>query len=501
MRIPLLLAAVLLLYVTGCAQQTRLSGADDPKTGASPQKQTNPVIFGARIPQTDTAPLPSEIDADDLWGAVIDGMSFSQQVPEKRVQRYLDWYQDNDVYFENTLARADIYMPYVVEQIKENDLPMELALLPFIESGYNPFAQSHSDAVGLWQIIPGTGEGLGLRQDGWYEGRRDIVDSTEAAINYLSHLNERFDGDWLLTLAAYNAGPGAVARAIEQNREAGKPTDFWSLPLNKQARNYVPKLIALSKVLSSPEDYDIDREPLPSKPGFDIVKVDRPIDLTRVAELSDISAEQLYQLNPGFTRWTTPPDGPGRLLIPTEQANEFLDKLAETPLAPWRPTENYVVKQGDTLSTIAARHQMNLQELVELNGLETSLLQIGQTIRIPRPYTRAVSTDAADNAATYTVQQGDSLWQIAQRHGISVDQLRQLNGLAKGALIRPRQQLIVAGQTDQKGRIFYTVAPGDSLYDIAQRFKVSVTDIVAWNELKQQRLIQPGQNLILFPIR
>ncbi len=504
MRTILLLVASVLLILTGCAQQSHVSepgGAigGKHKSAIALKRKPHPASSqrGARR---------GDRDPSDVWTLVEDGLTFAHDVPDRKVQRHIDWYTGNDAYFNRTLERAQRYLPYVVDQLRENDMPMELAILPFIESAYNPFAYSHSHASGLWQFIPATGREMGLRQDWWYEGRRDIIDSTEAAIRYLKILNGIFDGDWLLTLAAYNGGPGYVGRAVEDNRRRGRPTDFWSLDLREETRNYVPQIVALSKVLSDPEQYGVNRFPIPAKPHFAVVEVKDQVDLAQAAKLAGISADDMYNLNPGFSRWVTPPDGPFRLLLPSERVEGFLDRLASTPRQTWHPGGEYVVRAGDTLGRIAANHGISVNDLTQLNSLDSShIIRVGQVLRLPASSTAASnlasSVATTSRASNYQVRAGDSLWNIARGHGVPLADLLSWNNLSANAVISPGQQLRVTAPatTTQSSQVRYEVKQGDSLYDIARRFQVEVTDILAWNNLELRQVIRPGQNLTLYP--
>lgn len=506
MRTTILLVACLLLLVTGCAQQAQVSATDPTAKGhGSASHKRKSIFFSGK--DFYKSRKHTQSNPDDVWYVIEQGLTFTNDIPDHKVERYLDWYSGNDKYFNRTLARAYTYMPYVVQKLQESNLPMELALLPFIESAYNPFAYSHSHASGLWQFIPDTGKEMGLKQDNWYEGRRDIIDSTDAAIRYLTILNKMFDGDWLLTLAAYNAGPGTISRAQEANRLQGKPTDFWSLPLREETTAYVPRLVALAKVLVNPDEYDIDRLSIPRQTHFSVVQVKDQIDLSQAAKLANISSEEMYHLNPGFSRWVTPPSGPYRLLLPTQGVPGFLERLAKTPRQPWRPTTDYVIRSGDTLGRIAKANGTSVEELMRMNQLASSSLRVGQLLRIPGSpdANRNLALHQGNNrATTYRVKAGDSLWNIAKSHNIKINDLLSWNNLKKDSVISPGQQLTlrssgVAARSNSASGVNYQVKQGDSLYEIARRFKVQVNDILAWNGMELQQLIKPGQSLTLYP--
>jgi membrane-bound lytic murein transglycosylase D len=490
------------MLVAGCAQQSTIDSEKRPSARSLPLERI-PVEISQRQNERHTHPEHAP-DPDNLWNAVTGGLTFATEVPDDKVASYLEWYTGNQRYFDRTLARARNYLPYVVDRIEENGLPMELALLPFVESAYNPFAYSHSHAAGLWQFIPGTAREYGLRRNWWYEGRRDIVDSTGAAIRYLSLLNNRFDGDWLLALAAYNSGPGNVGRAIERNRRRGKATDFWSLSLPRETRAYVPRLIALSKVMSNPAEYDIELPDLSRQPAFAIVELPEPIDLMQAARIADVSAKDIYHLNPGYNRWVTPPSGPHRLLLPAGKETGFLDSLASLPKEQWRPLQEYVVRRGDTLSEIADDHNVRVADLRRLNRLSSNFIKAGQALKIPGTGVAESTPFQPIAPVQYRVRRGDSLWSIARAFDTSVSRLRRANGLSGSSVIRPGQVLRIGTERSSGPRqeVNYQVKKGDSLYEIARRFRVDISDILAWNNMEDlKQYIHPGQRLTLYPGR
>jgi membrane-bound lytic murein transglycosylase D len=429
------------------------------------------------------------------------------------VQRRIAEYRRNADQVETIFQRSAPYLGYIQGEVSKRGFPAEITLLPFVESSYDPFAYSHGRAAGLWQFIPGTARMYGLQQDWWYDGRRDVIASTRAALNYLDRLQQQFDGDWLLALAAYNSGEGTVSRAISKNRKAGKPADFWHLDLPPETSAYVPKLLAISTVVASPEKYGISLEPLPARAMFEVVPTGGQLDLAVAAELAGLDTDELYRLNPGFNRWATHPDGPHRLAIPTDRAAEFRDNLASLPDAERIKWIRHTIRQGDTLSQIAARYHTTTAVLLRTNNLDGTGIRAGRHLLVPvaakQPERYAALAEhlqpkhASADKLTYRVRNGDSLWSIANKHKVSVRQVTRWNRLDSGALIRPGQQLVIwqnrkGGANKTVRTVHYTVRSGDSLYRIAQKFSVSITELRRWNNLSRGKYLQPGQNLKLY---
>ncbi len=254
----------------------------------------------------------------DLWQRIRDGYGIPESKPlHTATQKQLNWFIKHPDYIDRVVERARPYLHYIVDQLEQRNMPMEIALLPVVESGFQPFAYSHGRAAGIWQFIPGTGRLYGLKQNWWYDGRRDVIASTGAALDYLEKLYGDF-GDWQLALAAYNSGEGTVGRAIKRNKKAGKATDFWSLDLPRETSAYVPKLIAVAELVKRPAHYNITLSPIDDSPFLAVVDVGSQIDLALAAQLAEISTDEMYQLNPGFNQWATTPDGPHRLVVPLE---------------------------------------------------------------------------------------------------------------------------------------------------------------------------------------
>jgi membrane-bound lytic murein transglycosylase D len=436
----------------------------------------------------------------NAWQKIAEAQGFAKELDNAEIAKYRDWYTGRQRYFDRLGARAQLYMAHIVEEFESNNLPLELALLPFVESAYNPFAYSPSGAAGLWQFMRPTGDHLGLKRDQWYDGRRDVISSTDAAVRYFKYLNKRFEGDWLLTLAAYNAGEGTVSKAMRANQHKGKATDFWSLRLPGETRAYVPKLIALAQVTASPADYQLVLPHIPTQVYFEIVELPQQIDLYQVSLLAEMSIDGVYRLNPGNQQSATPPEGPHRLLIPQHKIAGFASRLNDTPKDSWLKIREYKVKQGDTLSEIAQRHGLGSQSLMAQNNMSSSRIRAGQTLKIPS-ISSAYLPSFARPTQYYRVRRGDSLWKIAQAYQVKTNNLARWNDLKPKAPLKigKRLKIHAPAPVSSQARLSYKIKKGDSLSLISKQFKVSVSDIVRWNKLNSRGFIKAGQTLNLFP--
>ena len=318
----------------------------------------------------------------DLWERIRSDLSF-QDTNNKQVDRALDDYRSRPNYLPNMSKRSSLYLYYIVDEVQKRNMPMEMALVPLVESGLNPFARSPNNAAGLWQITAATGANLGLEQTAWFDGRRSVHDSTTAALDYLEKLHRAFDGDWLLALAAYNAGEGRVARARQSNLDKGLPTDFWSLDLPAETRRFVPKVLALSQIVAEPETHDINLPLLENAPAFEVAAIDGQIDLAHAAELADISLETLQDLNPGQLRSATAPGQSQELLVPFGTAARMEAELAQLSAEDQKRWRSYIIKRGDTLSGIARQFHIDLGLLRRVNGIAGSNIGAGKRLIIP----------------------------------------------------------------------------------------------------------------------
>ena len=449
-------------------------------------------------------------------------LSYSEN---RRIEVQRNWYVRNPDYLERVLMRAQRYMPYIRREIERRGMPAELALLPIVESAYDPFAYSHGRAAGLWQMIPGTARRFGVRQNWWYDGRRDIVDSTRAALDYLEYLHELNDGDWLNAIASYNSGEGNVLKAVRRNRASGKPVDFWHLKVPKETAAYVPKLLALVDIVRDPGRYGLELTEVPDVQQFAITPIDTQLDLALAAEIAGVDIETIYAFNPGYNRWATDPDGPHTLVMPIEVVDRFTGTLEDIPAAERIRWKRHEIRSGETISEIAQEHHTTIAALREANNLRGSTIRAGQHLMIPvatKPlsaYTKSADArlEATQNRkrsgdrVEHVVASGESFWTISRRYGVSTRQLAGWNGMAPGDTLSVGKKLVVwtdahsapgappvvaRGGTTRKLR--YTVRNGDSLYLIAQKFRVTVQQIAKWNQLDTGKILRPGQHLTMY---
>lgn len=483
-----------------------------PETEPSNKKSKPALINQQLLTKSDDTLVIETATTENLWDAVVSGYGLPT-VEQSRLQNHLRWYSNNQQYLDRVVTQGEPYLHYIKKELKKNDLPLEFILLPIIESAYNPLANSSARAAGIWQFIPGTGRAFGLTQNHWFDGRRDLVASTDAAITYLKRLNKMFDGDWLLAIAAYNAGEGTVSRAVKRNKQAKKPTDFWSLQLPKQTTAYVPQLLALAEVIKNPSKYDVEIKSIANQPYFAQVKVNKPIDIAVAARMADMDPHHLRRLNAGHIQWVANTKGSYRILVPLDNVENFKDILSDVPsVKPITIGGNYTVKAGDTLGAIAKRHGTSVSEIQRANRLNTTLVKVGQKLAMPGQETIAstlgAEVDKSLNVNTsriqtteYKVKSGDSLWTIAKNHKISLAALLELNNLSTKSKIKPGQTLIV-GETRNvsvvDGKIVYQIQKGDTLNKIANKFSVPKQKIIAWNKVKDESYIHPGQEITIF---
>jgi len=464
--------------------------------------------------------------SDDIWQRI--RTKFTFEIPDdRRVAVQRNWFVKNPEYLDRVAKRSEPFIFYIVEELEKNNIPLEIALLPIVESAFDPFAYSHGRASGMWQFIPATGKRFGMKQNWWYDGRRDVIASTQGAIKYLKYLNKFFDGDWLLALAAYNSGEGRVKRAMKKNARKNLPTDFWSLDLPKETRAYVPKLLALADVIKRADDFNIKLYEIENKSQITNINIESQLDLAKAAKLADLSLAELQRLNPGFNRWATDPDGPHNLLIPNHKVADFEKKLDKLPQKERLAWQRYKIKNGDNLGEIAHEFNTDIRLIKQINNIKGTQIRAGKHLLIP---VAAQSLDSyvlsqqqrlettqnrqrKGDKTSHTVKSGDTLWDIGQLYKVSSRSIAKWNGMAPRDVLKLGRELVIwekgkvtktsltpAYQPVEQAimrNITYKVRSGDSFARIADKFNVSIRDIERWNSLNRKKYLQPGQMIKL----
>jgi membrane-bound lytic murein transglycosylase D len=505
-----------------------------PKAQPAPPNTTD--VAAVRAPPSYpgvVSPAPSTLIKAETADGSAAGASFDDlmdriragfQIPEEEqraINVQLAWYERNPEYLDRVFGRAALYMHYIVEEVERRGMPMEIALLPVIESAFEPYAYSVARASGLWQFIPDTGSRFGLPQNWWYDGRRDVMESTRAALDYLQFMHDEFEGDWLLAVAGYNCGENCVARAVARNRAQGKGITFWDLKLPKETTAYVPKLLAMKRLVANPSDLGIEFSPIPNEPYFAKVDIGQQIDLKLAAELAGLTHEELFELNPAFHRWATPPQGPHALLMPIDSAELFKENLAQLNADELMRVTHHVTEPGETLASLAARYGTNVMTLRMLNGLADGPLAAGTDLRVPSGSTQlppkvmlaAARVDGPAPALrkkrgkpeVHVVRRGESIWTIARRNNMDPRTLMRLNGKSAKDKLRPGERLVLSGTGGGGGKaaasgsskVTHRVRSGETLYSIARRYGVTIAQIVSWNGLSANRTLRIGQRLTI----
>ena len=462
-----------MLAVAGCATTTPVERGSAPLPAPLPPPSPAPAVAGApTLPPTvvrapdpfpaaagaDLEPLPPP--ATDLWVRIVKGYRIPDLVDDPLVAKWEQYYSERPDYVARMVDRGRRYLYHIVAEIDERRMPLDLALLPMIESAMNPNALSRARAAGIWQFMPSTGKHYGLEQTFWFDSRRDVVAATESALDYLVKLHGDFN-DWQLALAAYNWGEGNVGRAIAKNRAKGRPADYASLPMPVETRNYLPKLQAVKNIVADPEKYGIVLAEIPDSPYFTVVKTTREMDVKVAAELAEMSMDEFLSLNPQHNRPVIAGGDEHSILLPIDRAEVFAAKLELTqqPLVTWQA---YRVRPGETASQIAGKYGLSVETLRTVNGLGTrNALPTGHALLVPAQRPSDATVDSVVNTVFttvpsgrtfyHTVRQGESMGVIARRYGVSPDDLRRWNGLAQNA-VRPGQRLRVTSDVVTGGK-------------------------------------------------
>jgi len=445
---------------------------------------------------------------------------------QERVQYELSLMADQ-AFLDDMFNEAPQYLHYIANRVRARGMPVELVLLPGVESMFKPYAYSYAHAAGMWQIIPDTGARLGLEINWWHDERRDVKASTEAALDYLESLAQRLDGDYLLALASYNAGIGRIKRAQEKNKKRGKQMDYWSLDLPRQTERYVPRLIALSMIVRDPDNYGVTIPPVRNKPYFAELKTREQMDLQHFASAIGMPFEKLISLNPGYNQRFTDPVKQHHLLTPLDKetlARSYIEQGGQM-------SENWIthkVEHGQTLSDIALRFNTSTSRLRSINKLANAdYVKAGKYLLVPVNRERfdqyiAYHSSSPDKTATkplsrnvvHKLARGDSLWGLSRKYKVSINDLMRWNNInsstrlfagkgiiVKKAVYRPSVEPISLNPEYEHRvvrRVLYPVRRGDSLHSISDKFSVGADEIVYWNPEVGRRGLRRGKTLELY---
>ena len=330
-------------------------------------------------------PSTNKNGAQSIWSRMF-SLYALPDIDNERVDKEIKKFLKHPSHLVKIQRRAEPYLHLIMDEIEAKKIPGELALLPIIESSYRANVTSPASAAGLWQFIPSTGLSFGLKQNWWYDGRRDVYASTQAATHYLKKLSKSFDGNWFLALASYNVGIGNVKKAIKRNKKADLKTDYWTLKLPKETRDYVPKLLALAKLFANAEKYKLPLQSIPDKPFFQVINIKSQLGLKKAAKMANMKFDDFFILNPAFNRVITPPNGSHRLLVSVNHAKTFKRKLAKLPKNKRVNWIEHKVKAGENLKAIAKLHKTSINNIIKTNNLrkkEIKKIEVGKILKMP----------------------------------------------------------------------------------------------------------------------
>ena len=479
-----LLTFFILITLIGCQQIEIIDSYDEKQieisTSDSKQSLTQDLV------------IPSK----NIWEYMFaNNPQNNSETINEQVLFYMNMHLKDIDKFKEYLNDSYYFMYFVIEELEKEQLPLELSLIPYIESNYDPFSISSSGAVGMWQFMPRTGRLYELNKTWWNEDRHDPYRSSQAAVGYLKYLYNRFGQDIYLTLAAYNAGPTLLDRRINQNKRRGLETDFWSLSLPNQTKEYVPKYVALKELVFNADKYELLLPDIPNSPVVRQIKIPGQVEIITLSEFLDIKPELLYKLNAGYTKWASAPKDESIFYIPIDKYFLF-----ESEANPFQDTYqinwiSHVVESGDSLWALASKYDTEVQIIEQINFLNNDLLTIGTTLLIP------LSKTPTNNFIPYEmhiVSEGDTLWDIANTYNLQVSDLAKMNSIDERSYLQLGQQLTIGNKNihrnieSKKRTILYSIKQGDNLYKISELFDVTIKSIEEINDFRDEPLM-PGQ--------
>ncbi|MDB2628718.1 LysM peptidoglycan-binding domain-containing protein [Gammaproteobacteria bacterium] len=442
-------------------------------------------------------PSPRIPKYENVWDRIKDSSSLDADNLDEKTLEYVNQYLSNPAQLDKLLEKGRYFIYFVLEELERYKLPPELALLPYIESNYDPFSISSSGAMGIWQFMPATARIYGLKDTWWYEQRHDPLVSSKAAIRYLAYLHNRFNKKITYTLAAYNGGPTLLEKRIKLNKKAGKLTDFKNLKLPTQTQEYVPKFKAILAIVLNSEKYEIKLPDFPNKPVLGKIELNGQVEILAFSEFAGLKPEFVYKLNAGYTKWASPPGDKTIFNIPIELEevlNLKKENFIQTNQINW---VTHRVSKGDSLWKIAEEFDTEVNVLKKVNYLSSNVLSLNQELLIP------LSNDQNQTFIPYQahiISEGDTLWNLGIQYNISPAEIAKTNGLKMSSPLRIGSELNIGNKNiyrtinSKKRTILYSVKQGDSLYRIADIFNIEISDIKKINELLTNE-IKPGQVL------
>ncbi|SMM98200.1 Membrane-bound lytic murein transglycosylase D precursor [uncultured Candidatus Thioglobus sp.] len=488
-----------------------------------------PKVVETPKPKFVETPKPEFVETN-LWHKIANGNTLKPR-SSKDIYWHIKWFKEHPDYLTRVTKRAEPYLHLVVKELEAVGLPIELALLPIVESAYYPFSYSHGTASGLWQFIPSTGKLYGLKQNYWVDERRSVIHSTRAAVAYLKNLHTLFKGDWLLAVASYNSGPGRVKKAVKKNLSLGRKADFWNISLPAETRGYVPRLLAVMELIKNPHKYNQTITAVTNAPKLESVYLYSQLDLSLISQWTGLDLDEIYKFNPDLNRWATPDTSRYELLLPINKVAAFKKAHAGYPQQKQLNYKHYKIKSGDSLYKLAKKFNSSVDYIKSINHLKGIKIKHGDTIIIPSPKKASdyysLSTEQRKlqrfNAKKYgkkiihKVVKGESLWLISNRYSVPSDSIIKWNHLSNATKGLQIGQVLIIWQVQKtqastlknlkkigvkiKRTLTYRVKSGDNLSIIAHKFGVSVAKLRQWNKLPINKPLKIGLKLkIVKPI-
>ena len=455
------LFTALTLFVVGCTHSPIKpdNSSNDVSIGVATDDAINPdfIIPPINVPAIEYSSIKLTSDEQLIWQHIAKNLALSQFYEHPRVVQQKQKYLNNADYLSIVTRQSEPFIHFVLSEIEQRQMPAELAILPIIESSYFPKARSRAKAVGLWQFMPYTAKEFGLQQTYGYDGRHDVYASTAAALDYLAYLHNQFDGDWLLALAAYNAGPQRVKRALKISIANNNEQNYWDLRLPRETREYIPKILALSAIVSDNQLSSTLLHPIADKPYIETIEVNKRISPSKLIQASGINETELCMLNPALRNLNNLiPEG-YCLLVPKHEAELLSLTIANMPEETLPAWHKHIIAKGESLSSIAKRYGTSVATIREANNLNGNTIMAGHTLRIP-PFNNSSKNSTTRHALTehaptkprdveapyfYVIAMGDSFWKIANRNNTTVDRLAKINGRNPNQPLRPGESILI----------------------------------------------------------